>query len=233
MTPALTFLAGAKITRCTHVIDKRFVGYATLQHVDRGGVTLSIGREHFALAGRSFWSCWDGPRIAFRAAKAHWSHRYLAFRGPLLDRWAGDGLFPIRPQPVGRGNWSKRFDDVLDLSRGVDRWTARRAINLFESILIDLAAARQQPEVTVPVREPADLAPRTLRRRFREQFGTSRRRHAITTRLAEARQLLVETDLPIKTIADELGYSDVFYFTRQFKQIVGVPPGAFRASREG
>jgi YesN/AraC family two-component response regulator len=39
--------------------------------------------------------------------------------------------------------------------------------------------------------------------------------------------------LPIKTIAEQLGYRDVSFFTRQFRLVTGVPPATFRRSREG
>ncbi len=43
--------------------------------------------------------------------------------------------------------------------------------------------------------------------------------------------MLVETDLTIKAISDSLEYQNVHYFTRQFKQFVGMPPARFRRTR--
>jgi AraC-like DNA-binding protein len=44
--------------------------------------------------------------------------------------------------------------------------------------------------------------------------------------------LLTETDLPLKAVAERLGYDSVYFFARQFRQIAGVPPGVFRRSRQ-
>lgn len=52
-------------------------------------------------------------------------------------------------------------------------------------------------------------------------------------RIARARAYLGETDVPIGPIAEKLGYNDIYFFTRQFRERVGVPPGQYRKSRQG
>ena len=48
-TSDLTFLYGESVPKCTHVIDKHFVGYQTLQYMTAGGVELSVGEERHAV----------------------------------------------------------------------------------------------------------------------------------------------------------------------------------------
>ena len=53
----------------------------------------------------------------------------------------------------------------------------------------------------------------------------------ITRLILERAQLsLITTNLPIKTIADELGYQDFSYFNRIFKKAMGVTPLQYRIS---
>jgi AraC-like DNA-binding protein len=73
----------------------------------------------------------------------------------------------------------------------------------------------------------------TLRRRFRTATGTPLHEWAMQARILRARALLGDTDLPVKAIAERLGYRDVYFFTRQFRQRVGVPPATYRRSRQG
>ncbi|RVT85431.1 AraC family transcriptional regulator [Rhodobacteraceae bacterium CCMM004] len=47
--------------------------------------------------------------------------------------------------------------------------------------------------------------------------------------LYEARRLLRETGLPVKTVAEQLGFRSAAYFTRAFHQRTGQTPSAFRA----
>jgi len=56
-------------------------------------------------------------------------------------------------------------------------------------------------------------------------------RYLIQARIDRAHQLLSETDMAVGTVAAALGYSDVAYFSRQYKQYTGVPPSGRPAAR--
>jgi AraC-like DNA-binding protein len=259
MRRKIQFLFGQFVPRCTHDIDKHFDGYSVLQLTDGGAINLTIEQQQFHLEGRWFFSSYPGPRIAFRAAPPHrsWVHRYLAFRGPLVKRWMSDGIFPIKPQPVPMNQeYAPRFDQMLELSRRTDRWGTARAALALESMLIELAESRARPAATPAWLEAtlarmhsigpdnddlhqddfaaeAGMPPRTFRRKFTAAIGTSPQDYLIGCRIGHAKQMLGATELPIKTIAEQLGYRDVSFFTRQFRNITGVPPAAYRRSREG
>lgn len=254
--PSITFITGQYVPRCTHDIDKHFSAYQTLQYMDAGHVWLRVGEREYALNGRFFWSAYPGPRIAFHAAPPAktWVHRYLAFRGPLVQRWMEDGLFPVPPQEAPAGvSFASRFDVAMKLALSPGRWSSVRAAHAVEGMLIDLAEARQAAPaapawVSAVTRELADasepvdydalsqrlgLSVRSLRRNFRKRLGTTPHQYVIAQRVQSARDLLLKTDTPLKEIARQLGYADVFYFARQFKRQTGVSPAMFRRSREG
>ncbi len=65
---------------------------------------------------------------------------------------------------------------------------------------------------------------------FRKEMGTSLTDYVNRSRIRHAQHLLHETNLPIKTIAQQCGIPDVYYFGRLFKRITGTPPGAYRES---
>jgi len=65
---------------------------------------------------------------------------------------------------------------------------------------------------------------------FRKVVGKSPKAYAIDARLNRAKLLLSSTDLTAKEIARLLGYKDVKFFSRQFKQKVGVTLTEFRHS---
>ncbi len=46
--------------------------------------------------------------------------------------------------------------------------------------------------------------------------------------MARARELLLTTDRSIADIAEEVGYPDQFYFSRQFQAVTGSSPRHFR-----
>ncbi len=190
-----------------------------------------------------------------------WFHRHIAFKGPLVARWIAGGLWPTDAQPApDTRNYAAVFDELTLYSRRADRWGKLRAVNLLERLLIELAEARathsattNQPAAHPPwladvlarltdnetfappyaqiARSVAGVSESAMRRHFKAAMGVSPHAYALASRIARAKTLLTETDLPLKTVAERLGYDNVYFFARQFKQEAGVPPGVFRRSR--
>ncbi len=72
------------------------------------------------------------------------------------------------------------------------------------------------------------VTPTHLSRACRATCGRSAHMLLEDRVLFEARRLLTETSLPIKTVAEHLGYNSAGYFTRAFQKTAGVTPSAFR-----
>ena len=68
-----------------------------------------------------------------------------------------------------------------------------------------------------------------LRKQFRRVFGCSLEQYRIQLRINAAKSMMLDRDMPLKEIADALGYCDTYAFCKQFKQQVGVSPGKFKA----
>lgn len=69
---------------------------------------------------------------------------------------------------------------------------------------------------------------KTLSRLFKEHFGENFVDYLMRRRIAEAKQLLMETDAPIQVISREVGYENALSFTRAFKRMEGVTPLSLR-----
>jgi AraC-like DNA-binding protein len=59
-------------------------------------------------------------------------------------------------------------------------------------------------------------------------FGVSLKKMLIKERVDRARHLLTHTESSISDIADRVGFTDVYYFSKIFKREVGLPPGQYR-----
>lgn len=77
------------------------------------------------------------------------------------------------------------------------------------------------------VAEALGMSPRTLQWRL-EQLGTSFERIVNDTRAGLARHLLRDTNLPLKVVAQELGFSDASSFSRASRRWFKMPPRAYR-----
>jgi YesN/AraC family two-component response regulator len=67
-----------------------------------------------------------------------------------------------------------------------------------------------------------------LTRIFKEQYGTTITSYILDLRITSAKHLLRFTDLSMDSISDEIGMKDANYFSRVFKKIEGMSPGAYR-----
>lgn len=67
-------------------------------------------------------------------------------------------------------------------------------------------------------------------RSFKKQLDMTVVEYITKKRIEKAKQLLLNTDLPIMTIADYTGYPDYSYFTRVFKKETGVTPRDYRSN---
>lgn len=259
MSEELVFLAGSSEPHCRSRVDKRYEGYCVLQFMETGALELSYDSKSYTLEGSWFWTCEPGPHVRFNAARLarEWSHRYISFKGALLNRWRLAGLWFTEPQQVeDSASFAARFDELLALKDRGDAWGARLAANELERIFLELAERRERGDTgkqnsswleTVQARltysyteagyeklaADCGMSLSHLRLQFRLAAGVPLHTYVMQRRIAAARSMLVETDLPLKAIADQLGYNDVHFFTRQFRQFAGTTPGAYRKSRQG
>jgi len=70
-----------------------------------------------------------------------------------------------------------------------------------------------------------------LIRIFRREVGRSPHKYLVNVRIEQTKLLLIQ-GRPIIEIAQETGFADQSHFTRCFKTVVGITPGAFRKDWE-
>jgi ABC-type sugar transport system ATPase subunit len=71
----------------------------------------------------------------------------------------------------------------------------------------------------------------TFRRRFKSRIGLSPNQYFIKIKIDKAKELLLYTNQEIKEIADAVGFSDPYYFSRIFKQKEKIAPAKFREGK--
>lgn len=81
------------------------------------------------------------------------------------------------------------------------------------------------------VAQAVGYSPAYLTNLMRRQTGRTVQGWIIERRMAEARSLLLQTDLVMAQIAERVGYQHTVHFFRQFRQLHGTPPQAWRSAR--
>jgi LacI family transcriptional regulator len=141
----------------------------------------------------------------------------------LLDRlMTGSGRKPAQARFVvePEGVVGRRSTDTLAIE-DVDVAAAVRFIR---------RRACQRIQVDDVVRH-VGVSRSTLKNRFKEVLGRSIHGEIQRVRLERARQLITDTDLPLKQIAIQAGFQYVQYLTRLFKNRIGQTPARFRRQR--
>lgn len=135
---------------------------------------------------------------------------------------AGTSLFRVYPQAIrivervpGRGGLS-----------GEDEKIVARIENL-----LDLDKVYQAPSYNrVNLAQELGVSETNISRIINIHFGKTLPQLFSERRIADAKRLLTETDMPIKTIAEEVGFNSIASFNRVFKDMENVSPGQFRAT---
>lgn len=83
------------------------------------------------------------------------------------------------------------------------------------------------------VASEVSLSPTYFSRLFKEEAGQSFKSYLNDLRIGEAKNLLRETALPLLDVASRVGFEDQSYFSRVFRNIVGISPGRYRRTADG
>ncbi|WP_448955016.1 helix-turn-helix domain-containing protein [Labrys neptuniae] len=77
----------------------------------------------------------------------------------------------------------------------------------------------------------ADLSPSHFARAFRQTTGQPPHGYVVASRLARARELLVDTDFPLSEIATRVGFANHSHMTMRMKGSWGTTPAEYRRKR--
>ena len=196
---------------------------------------------------------WYGPQKG-----QIWDEVYVAFDGPLFDAWFRSGLLspenPIRhlgSEIDDRASWLllwiERFVEMKDqkqqlqalvalmgfiseiaLGEGMKPSEQNTWLGKAQSLLChDLRAEVDLEKVA----QDMGMSYEAFRKRFLSYAGVSPLRYRNGRKIEAAKQLIrYSPQTSNKEIADALGFSDEFHFSKRFRQIAGVTPQAFRRS---
>jgi len=200
----------------------------------------------------------DGATTASRAYAPHWpSHHPLLFPFLALGR---KGRLPASVPDADRPRWSERFrlmarelDDrppgyrygvqahlslvLLDLLRLVDAAGGQDASQAADPLLgaafdfIERGYAR--PISAQDVARAVGRSTAHLTTTMRLRTGLTAGQWIVERRMAEARRLLVGTELDLAAIADRAGYSDTDTLARAFRRAHRLTPAAWRQVHRG
>lgn len=96
-----------------------------------------------------------------------------------------------------------------------------------------MQARLTQPLTLEQLAQAAGMEKFHFAKTFKRLTGQSPLQHFLHLRMARACEWLDAGEESVGEVAQRLGYSDAPYFSRQFRQVIGMAPSAYRALKRG
>ena len=187
-----------------------------------------------------------------------WTIYWIHFRGTFAQFYAMDCISPkdIKPDMGSRiNNRINLFEEVFHtLNHSYAIENIRYAMATFQHYLASLRYLQQYREavsnsdtkdvvnmtihyfeenierhVTLKsISEFVNISPSRLSALFKQKIGYSPLNYFILLKIKKACEFLDTTDMKINQICVKLGFEDQYYFSRQFSNVMGMSPQAYR-----
>lgn len=244
-----------------HRIEREtYPGHELILCLEGRGWVQVMGRRHQVNPGQLVWVNCYHPHAYGAVPRQPWELYWIRIEGRPLDRTAE--LLGVASQPVfvesDTSNLKLEFERIFGAmigtrpsdAAGINAAVAEIVGKAFESRLSEPGAIQPElPQAVVRalekmrlyyhqamrVTELADLSGMSeshFSRQFKAAMGTSPIDWLRRERINQAKRRLIESSDPVKEVARQVGYSDQFFFSKDFKKMVGSTPSEFR-SKEG
>ncbi|HEY2494182.1 MAG TPA: AraC family transcriptional regulator [Paenibacillus sp.] len=117
---------------------------------------------------------------------------------------------------------------IYELVAGADESESGNRGGFVLKVIEDISRSLYLPQDTKEMASRYHISVSTLRRIVHEYTGYPLNEFLHRLKAAEARNILLNTEMTVKEIGEALGYKDMFYFSRVFKRITGVSPRRYR-----
>ncbi len=122
-------------------------------------------------------------------------------------------------------------DQVITLYEEMNKARGRKKGMVIEQVKEYIHLHYKEKELSLEdLAQKVFLSSSYLSTLFKKSTDQTITNYITNMRIAQAKQLLAESDRKISEIAEDLGYVNQFYFSSCFKKIVGVAPQEFRNS---
>lgn len=188
--------------------------------------------------------------------KTGWHEHWVGFDGDVVRRWVKNKFFSPRTPvftPGQEEKWLALFTELITvirlnrpaLQQVMAGFTAQMLGLLYSGqqaglagddqalLIVQKALMKMQSELESGVNAEAlarelNVSYSSFRHTFQQHTGSSPHQYLLELRLVRARNLLTQTTLSVKEIAQQAGFEDEHYFCRFFKMKTGFTPGQWR-----
>jgi len=158
--------------------------------------------------------------------------KYCTLRFPNRIYMLMRNLMLMMHQPTGMARWREQsiFQDMLQQFNETEESLAvRSSIGLVaEKVALYLRQNYKNNISYEALGEAINYNPTYISRCMKKVFHCTPLEYLKRFRIEKAKNLLINTDLPISVIAEEVGFSNISYFIKCFSEYEKLTPKAFR-----
>ncbi|MBS0265008.1 MAG: substrate-binding domain-containing protein [Planctomycetes bacterium] len=196
-------IQGVQLSEVCHRVGLRVPDDIALLGVDDDDLFCTLARPPLSSIAL------PGERIGFEAARM--LHGLLSRSKKRLQPWTVK-----LPSP---GVMTRRSSDILAIEDG----EVAKAVRY-------IRANALTPMGVPDILETVAVSRRSLERRFRAILGRGLAEEICRVRIAKAKELLSETEIPIAQVATNSGFSEAKHLSTAFRRKTGLTPTEFRFS---
>ncbi len=151
----------------------------------------------------------------------------LTLLDPLLRQKADAALRAMHRQATGAGRNRDAFamNSLEEALLWCDAARPRAALDARVQTAMDFLCGQMGRSVSLnEAAKASGLSGSRLAHLFKAEVGQTVGQFLEAQRLERARRLLARTDLPVQSVAADVGYESAFYFTQRFKKATGLSP---------
>jgi AraC-like DNA-binding protein len=236
--PALWYVGAADVVYVVaagKVIDPSQVG-----HLRGDGVGVFFDPAALGGDGRSPWPAWRAHPLLFPFLHAQ-SDGLLQLKVPAARRTLWDGAIrSIEAELAARQEGYRQaalahltllLIDLARLAGDVVGDLRRSGEPLLADVFAVIDRRHTEPLSLRDVARDLGMTPGHLTTIVRRRTGRTVQDWIIERRMAEARKLLADSELPVQEVARRVGISDPGYFSRLFRRTHGTSPRGWRDQR--
>lgn len=220
-------------------------------YVRQGGRTVTVSHGQGLLM-----DCRAPQEYGTLPQRNHWYHLWAHVEGAGVDAAARRlGLPKLAPVSLASSRMKPHFEALFERIRTESVENEELASLAVHALLSELVMARAREEVpqddpvtlacafvaehyseAITVKDMARAASVSsgyLTRLFRKTLDTTPHDYLVRHRITQAKQLLIETDEPIGTVAKRSGFASESNFSYRFSQMCDITPRAYRSLRFG
>ena len=239
----------------------RILNEYQINFITEGEGELENEHGHFPLKTGSVFITFPGEWHRYRPnKKTGWTENYIGFNGTIVNQLLSNNFFSPQKPVLNTGireeiidTYLKAFELTKNEKPGYQYIASGMVVKLLgylisfekEKDFSGKEISRIIEEVRFEIRqnlnkeldfqlmaEKHHVSYSYLRKMFKKYTGISPGQYHLQHKIIRAKEMIVTTDKSIKEICYEMGFQSIHYFSRMFKNKMGVPPTQLRKKQQ-